>query len=74
MISYSSRSGKDSGVVGYNVGRNYITVQFNNGVSYKYTNESAGKHVIKIMKQLAAAQTGLSTFISQYAPDFELKC
>jgi hypothetical protein len=65
MKPYKSKSGKHSGVVSYQSGRNYIIVKFESGELYKYTTASAGVEVIEEMKKLAEANQGLSTFISQ---------
>lgn len=71
MTPYSSRSGKKSGVTAYEIGLDFIIVQFNNSKNYKYTYRSAGSSIIETMKSLALAQQGLSTFIAQNRPGFE---
>ena len=73
MKPYKSKSGKNSGVTGYQAGKDYIIVQFKSGEVYKYTNASAGIEMIEKMKKLAAANVGLSTFISQFNPAYENK-
>jgi len=70
MTTYKSKSGKHSGVTAYQNGHNYIIVQFNHSVVYKYTYRSAGKPTIEKMKALALANKGLSTFISQHQPAY----
>lgn len=70
MESYRSRSGKPSGVTGYEIGENYITVSFINSSIYKYTYTSAGSSAVERMKRLAKAQLGLNTYISQYKPSY----
>jgi hypothetical protein len=65
MQPYMNLSG-DSGVRAYEVGPNFIRVQFQNGDPYRYTYESAGRDNVERMKQLAASGKGLSTFISQH--------
>ncbi len=71
MQRYSSRSGKPSGVIGFEIGNNFITVQFTNFKTYTYTYRSAGMSTVETMKNLALAQQGLSTFIAQHDPKFE---
>jgi hypothetical protein len=71
MEPYKSKSGKDSGVVGYELGNDYIIVEFKTGDVYKYTYESAGIEIIEEMKRRAKANNGLSTFISQDDPPYK---
>lgn len=71
MTRYRSKSGKNSGVTGFNIGEDYIVVQFNFEQEYKYTYKSAGASVIEKMKTLAEKQKGLSTFISRNDPLYE---
>jgi hypothetical protein len=73
MQPYKSKSGKDSGVAGYQAGKDYIIVEFKTGELYKYTYFSAGSKVIKTMKELALANRGLSSFISREQPSYESK-
>jgi hypothetical protein len=70
MTPYKSKSGKYSGVTAYQIGRDYIAVQFNHSEVYKYTYSSAGKAVIEKMKSLALANKGLSTYISRHQPPY----
>ena len=71
MIPYSSRSGKKSGVIAFETGSDFITVQFAGFETYRYSYKSAGASVVEKMKLLARAQQGLSTFIAQNDPKFE---
>ena len=71
MTSYSSRSGKKSGVTSYEIGNDFIIVQFNGSKNYTYSNRSAGSSAVSTMKSLANGQNGLSTYISQNKPGFE---
>lgn len=73
MKDYKSKSKKQSGVVSYLIDNESITVKFINNKKYKYTYSSTGKLNVEIMKNLAIQQQGLSTFISQNKPLFELK-
>lgn len=73
MIKYLNKEGH-SGVTGYEVTANSITVEFNHDAIYRYTYKSAGKKAIEKMKELAQAGRGLSTYISQNVKEnFEKK-
>ena len=49
---------------GFEIGNDYIRVQFNDNSVYLYTNSSAGPHNINKMKQLAQSGEGLNAFIN----------
>ncbi len=53
-----------SAVVAYEMGNDFIKVQFHDGWSYTYTDESAGRENVEHMKALASAGRGLNGFIS----------
>jgi len=57
--------GGDSGVTGYEIGSDYIRVQFSDGSVYLYTYASAGSNNIEQMKKLAKAGKGLNSFINR---------
>ena len=59
MIEYTSKSGKQSGVLAYEIGNDYITVKFQKK-SYKYTVDLNSQNVIDKMKNLALKSEGLS--------------
>lgn len=65
MEVYNNNNG-DSGVSGYEIGGNYIWVQFTTGSVYEYTNSSAGENNIETMKNLALSGRGLNGFINSY--------
>ncbi|WP_419788771.1 hypothetical protein HDF24_25175 [Mucilaginibacter sp. X4EP1] len=65
MERYANRSG-NSGVVAYQIGTDYIWVQFTSGTIYEYTNSSAGSSNIETMKTYAQAGSGLCSFIKRY--------
>lgn len=71
MKPYNSKSGKSSGVTGYRPGKDYIIIQFEGGKTYRYTYATAGEQHVEMMKELAARQEGLSTYISQHDPGYE---
>jgi len=64
MQRYKNLSG-ESGVVAYEIGDREITVRFNGGERYLYTDQSAGADNITEMQRLATLGSGLSTYISQ---------
>ena len=68
MIPYYNKSGI-SGVKAYSLGRQHVDVMFVDGTVYRYTSKSAGLAAIIIMKKLAKAGKGLSTYISQHVKD-----
>lgn len=72
MENYRSRSGKPSGVTGYEIGLDFIIVRFTSGDIYKYSERSCGNAVGE-MAALAVDQLGLSTFIAQNRPPYEWK-
>jgi hypothetical protein len=55
--------GGDSSVVAYEIGHDFIRVQFSDGAIYLYTYASAGSQNIEHMKQLARQGQGLNSFI-----------
>ena len=56
--------GGDSGVSAYEIGDDYIKVEFNDGSLYLYNYGSAGSHNIEHMKTLAVNGRGLNGFIN----------
>ena len=58
--------GGNSGVVGYEIGSDFIRVQFSNGSVYLYTYASAGANNVEQMKQLARMGQGLNAFINRH--------
>lgn len=68
MQPYGNLSG-GSGVKAYEIGRDFIRVQFVDDRIYRYSYTSAGRGRIEQMKRLAASGKGLSTYISQHVRD-----
>lgn len=56
----------DSGVHSYEIGEGSITVHFEKGGSYLYTNTSAGAERIAEMQRLAELGDGLNAYINKY--------
>lgn len=65
MPRYANLNG-DSGVVGYEIGDDWIEVEFERGRYrfYLYTVESASSEHIRKMKELAASGAGLNAYIN----------
>lgn len=57
--------GGDSGVAAYEIGQDFIRVQFSDGSIYLYNYASTGPQNIEHMKQLARNGQGLNSFISK---------
>lgn len=67
MQRYQNKSG-DSGVAYYEIGEDYITIQFEgNSSAYTYNEELNGKKHIDKMKTLAQAGKGLGTYINRHS-------
>ena len=64
MTEYQNLSG-ESGISAYEIGEDYIRVEFRDEDVYLYTNNSAGAEHIAEMKRLAELGRGLNTYISQ---------
>ena len=65
---YKNRS-SNSGVTAYEIGDDYIKVEFAEGPLYLYTHSTPGMHKVEHMKKLALAGKGLSSFISRKVRD-----
>lgn len=65
MERYANLGG-DSGVVGYEIGNDFIRVQFSDGSIYLYTYASADANNIEQMKRLARNGQGLNAFINRH--------
>lgn len=76
MKPYKNLSGQ-SNVVAYQLGTDYIVVQFTSGswTFYKYTYVSAGQYAIEAMKKLAEDGLGLNSYIASKGtqPAYEKK-
>lgn len=58
-------SGRDSGVSAFEIGSDYILVQFS-GTAYRYSYRKAGQHHVETMKNLARSGSGLNSYINRY--------
>jgi hypothetical protein len=63
------KGAKESGVSEYEIGPDWIRVQFKDGTVYTYSYESAGRIHVETMKDLAVSGKFLSTYISKYVRD-----
>ena len=63
MQNYKDLS-NNSGVLGFEIGNDFIIVEFKTGAMYEYTNESAGVNNIEEMQRLAQKGMGLNGFIN----------
>lgn len=68
MERYNNLGG-DSGVAAYEIGTDFIKVQFKTGSIYLYTYGSAGSSNIETMKMLAMSGEGLNSFIGRTVRD-----
>jgi len=57
--------GGNSGVSSYEIGDDYIIVEFSDGAGYLYNYNSTGRSDIETMKSLAVSGRGLNSFISR---------
>lgn len=53
-----------SGVKAYEIGPDYITIEFSDRAVYRYTYASAGQENVEHMKGLATSGQGLDEFLS----------
>ncbi len=58
--------GGNSGVYAYEIGDNFISVQFNDYSVYMYSYLNPGSSAVEMMKSLALAGKGLNSYISRY--------
>lgn len=65
MERYKNLSG-ESGVAAYEIGDDYIRVEFKDGATYLYNNAVTGAHNIEEMKKLANNGKGLNSYISRH--------
>lgn len=64
MEKYRNRA---SGVKAYEIGVDYILVQFDSFRTYKYSYRKAGEFKVEKMKTFAIKGKGLNSFINRYA-------
>ncbi|WP_312697868.1 hypothetical protein [Sphingobacterium mizutaii] len=60
-------SGGDSGVSAFEIGLDYILVQFSGTArTYRYSYRKAGQNQVEAIKRLARSGSGLNSYINQY--------
>jgi hypothetical protein len=62
MAKYLNRSG-ESGIMAYEIGDDYIKIQFKTGSVYSYSYGIAGNINVENMKILATSGSGLNSYI-----------
>ena len=69
--------GGNSNIKGYENGavdgEFYIQVEFADGSTYLYNEQSCGKHLVQEMQSLAVSGKGLNSFISRNKPKYQSK-
>jgi len=65
MVRYRNLGG-DSGVLTYEIGNDFIKVQFQDRKTYLYSYRSAGSYHIEQMKALAIRGKGLNSYINAH--------
>lgn len=65
MKRYTNKSG-NSGITAFEVGKNYIIIQFKDGGKYLYNEVQPGKNHVQQLKFLAEEGKGLATYINQH--------
>ena len=68
MQSYSGAE-RDSGISAYEIGPEFIEVEFTGAGIYAYTYNSAGRDHVENMKVLAASGKGLNSYINDHTKD-----
>ncbi len=72
MKRYNTSSGKVSNIVSYDLGNDYVIVEFNDGVRHKFSYRTATAAHVEKMKILAKNNNGLTTYIETHQPKFEI--
>lgn len=65
MKNYKNNNG-DSGVLGYQIGSDYIWVEFSTGSIYEYDYSVTGSSHVETMKNLARSGSGLNGYINSH--------
>lgn len=58
--------GMNSGIIGYELGDDYIRVQFSSGAIYQYSYAKAGVQHVQTTKQIAMQGYGLDSYINRH--------
>jgi hypothetical protein len=65
MQKYGNKSG-DSGILAFEIAKNFILIKFVTGQIYKYSYTTPGNFHVEQMKKLALSGKGLATYINQH--------
>lgn len=65
MTRYIDRD-DHSGILRYELGDDYIKIEFQNNSIYLYSYSSSGENYIETMKELAISGYGLNSYINKY--------
>lgn len=65
-MPYYNNSTNGSNILSYEIGDDFIIVEFSDFKKYKYSYQSAGESNVERMKQLAIDGHGLNAFINTY--------
>lgn len=65
MQRYESKD-RHTGVIAFQLGKDYIDVEFRDGRIYRYSFTKPGKPAVTEMKRLATKGKGLTTYINKY--------
>ena len=65
MTKYKNLGG-ESGIIAYEIGADFIRLQFEDKEIYLYTEDSTGTEHIAKMKELAEKGHGLNTYVNQH--------
>lgn len=64
MIAYQNK-GQNSGITAYEIGADFIRVEFTNGAVYEYSNDHTGASKVEHMKYLAEQGKGLNSYLNR---------
>ena len=71
MKPYTDRN-RDSGIVAYEYGDDWVHIQFKHGVTYEYLSSNIGITHFQAMKKLADSGDGLNAYINNH-PEIKSK-
>ena len=70
MENYIGENISATGVTGFEIGDDYISLMFRHRYKYKYTYSSCGSAHVEHMKDLARQQSGLNTYLNECNPQY----
>jgi hypothetical protein len=72
-IPWKKYASKDSGILKYSAGSDFIWLEFKLDKVYYYTNASAGQNIINRMKSYADLGDNLGTYRNKSHPPYEAR-